>query len=161
MTADIFTKPFTDPVTWTRLRRLVNVYTPDEMSTMVLNPDYSDVAETDDEKVENERHRENLNQAYHRIMSGPSTLYTDNRKEVKVKASKRTKQLDQIKKARSNANVGDVNETVDPGDIVEDGRSFLSWSNISKAKRLRDTAAGVLNGRVWSAGQRTMRLRDR
>ena len=126
VTADIFTKPFTDLVTWTRLRRLVNVYTPDELSAMILNPDYSDVAETDDEKMQNERHKGNLNQAYHRTMSGPSTLNTDNRKAVKVKASKRTKQLDQIKKAKANANVGDTSETVDPNSIVEDGENILS-----------------------------------
>ena len=57
MTADIFTKPFTDPVTWTRLRRLVNVYTPEEMENLILNPDYNDVNETDDEKAENEKNR--------------------------------------------------------------------------------------------------------
>ena len=148
MTADIFTKPFTDPVTWTRLRWLVNVYTPDEMKNLVLTPDYLDVAETDDEKIENERSQGNLNQAYHRIMSGPSTLNSDNRKAVKVKASKRTKQLDQIKRAKANANVGDTSAYTDPSSIVEDGKQILSWIKISKAKRLRDTAAG---GPEWKS----------
>ena len=148
MTADIFTKPFTDPVTWARLRRLVNVYTPDEMKNLVLNPDYLDVAETDDEKNNNERHEGNSNQAYHRVMSGPSTLTTDNRKAVKVKASKRTKQLDQIKKAKANANIGGTSDLTDPNSIVEDGKQILSWTKISKAKRFRDTAAG---GPEWKS----------
>ena len=56
------------------------------MKNLILNPDYNDVSETDEERAENMRNKENLNQAYHRILSGPSTLHTDNRKEVKVKA---------------------------------------------------------------------------
>ena len=55
MTADIFTKPFTDPVTWTRLRRLVNVYTPDEMKNMTLNREYNDITETEEEKEHQEK----------------------------------------------------------------------------------------------------------
>ena len=148
MTADIFTKPFIDPVTWTRLRRLVNVYTPDEMKSLVLNLDYLDVTETDDEKNDNERHKGNLNQAYHRIMSGPLTLNSDNRKAVKVMASKRTKQLDQIKKAEANANIGGTSDLTNPTSIVEDGKQILSWTKISKAKRYRDTAAG---GPEWKS----------
>ena len=115
---------------------------------MVLNPDYLDVAETDDEKEDNERNAGNLNQAYHQIMSGPSTLNSDNRKAVKVKASKRTKQLDQIKRAEANANVGEASAYTDPNSIVEDGKQILSWTKISKAKRLRDTAAG---GPEWKS----------
>ena len=58
MTADIFTKPFTDPVTWTRLRRLVNVYTPDEIKNLALNPDYNDITETEEEKENNKTNLE-------------------------------------------------------------------------------------------------------
>ena len=65
-----------------------------------------------------------------------------------MKASKRMKQLDQIKKAKSSANMGDAIETVNPEDIVEDGKNILSWSKISKAKRFRDTAAG---GPEWKS----------
>ena len=75
-------------------------------------------------------------------MSGSSTLHSDHRKAVKVKASKRTKQLDQIKRAKANANVTGADGSIDPTTIVEDGKKILSWTKISKAKRLRDTAAG-------------------
>ena len=63
-------------------------------------------------------------------------MTTDNRKAVKVKASKRTKQLDQIKKARA------TSDLTDPNSIVQDGKQILSWTKISKAKMFRDTAAG-------------------
>ena len=89
-----------------------------------------------------------MNQAYHRIMSGSSTLYSDHCKAVKVKASKRTKQLDQIKRAKASANVKDTDDPVDPATIVEDGENILSWTKISKAKRLRDTTAG---GSEWKS----------
>ena len=96
------------------------------MKNLVLNPDYLDVAETDDDKNDNERNAGNLNQAYHRIMSGPSTLNSDNRKAVKVKASRRTKQLDQIKKAKANANISGTDDSTNPSSIVEDGEQILS-----------------------------------
>ena len=59
-------------------------------------------------------------------MSGSSTLHSDHRKAVKVKASKRTKQLDQIKKAKASANVKDADGPIDPSTIVKDGEKILS-----------------------------------
>ena len=81
-------------------------------------------------------------------MSGSSTLHSDHRKAVKVKASKRTKQLDQIKRAKASANVKDLGGPVDPDTIVENGEDILSWTKISKAKRFRDTAGG---GPEWKS----------
>ena len=57
-------------------------------------------------------------------MSGSSTLHSDHRKAVKVKASNRTKQLDQIKRAKASANVKDSDGPVDPATIVEDGEDI-------------------------------------
>ena len=41
MSADIYTKHFTNPQLWNRLRMLINIYTPQEIATFTLNPDNS------------------------------------------------------------------------------------------------------------------------
>ena len=83
MAADIFTKPFPGPAPWTRLRRLINIYSPQELAEGWLSPDQKDYPAKDIEGIDEPVNH--LNPHYTYIMSGASTLKTDFRKPIKKK----------------------------------------------------------------------------
>lgn len=78
MSADIYTKCIQDHNTWRHLKRIINVYSPQEVDEGSFDPDIAggDTAASSD-----------LNPHYWRIMSGSSND-TDQRKAVKTKPSK-------------------------------------------------------------------------
>ncbi len=86
MTADIYTKGFNDANTWRRLRRLINVYTKEELSKGWLSPDPDSYAAKDIEGIEVDI--KDVNPHYTYIMSGESELNTDFRKPAKIKPQK-------------------------------------------------------------------------
>ena len=87
MAADIYTKGFRAPDVWIRLRRLINVYTIDEIKNFQFSPEHSSYSTKDVEDVVVDSN--DLNPHYTYIMSGESVLNTDFRKPVKTKSPKK------------------------------------------------------------------------
>ncbi len=83
MAADIYTKPFEDVSVWTRLRRLINVYSPKEIADGLLSPDPSSYPERDTVGVV--INPADVNPHYTYILSGESELNTNYRKPAKLK----------------------------------------------------------------------------
>ena len=109
MTADIYTKAFNEPRKWDRLRLLVNVFTPDELSSGNLCPANSDLPERISWETalscfrRGERYlpdgfttladggyspSDSMNPQYFAILEGLSTAEDDFRKAAKVKKPK-------------------------------------------------------------------------
>ena len=89
MTADIYTKGFNDANTWRRLRRLINIYTPEELSNGWLSPETHSYLAKDVEGVEVDI--KDVNPHYTYIMSGESELNTDFRNRQNPSRKRRQK----------------------------------------------------------------------
>ena len=82
MTADIYTKGMANAVTWTRLRRLINLYTPEELECGWFSPDIDSYPEKDIDGIEVDP--SHINPHYTYILSRASVLNTDYRKPAKT-----------------------------------------------------------------------------
>ena len=93
MAGDIYTKGFSNPETWTRLRMLINIFSPEEIMRSSFNPGLESYQEKDFEGVViDEKH---CNPHYTYIMSGEGSPFNDAdfRKAVKKKKPKPKKKL--------------------------------------------------------------------
>ena len=99
MSADMFTKTFTDVGLWSRLRTLINVYSPEQLANLELNPSNEWLSEkllwqiggkasipapeqTRDEYL---KYHSSFNKQYFHIIEGASTADSDWRKPAKLK----------------------------------------------------------------------------
>ena len=90
MIADIYTKCMANPEDWHILRRLVGIFTEEEIDDGDFNPDVRRLAEMDPESEAAQCLDEDiLNHHFRRAMAGESTKKTDFRKVVKVKPPKK------------------------------------------------------------------------
>ena len=79
MSADIYTKGFSAAPKWNGLRQLINVYSPEEIRDGLFGR----------VPVSSPRDSESLNQLLELAMSGQSSLFSDSRKAVKVKPTRK------------------------------------------------------------------------
>ena len=81
MSADIYTKGFVDKNAFGALKQLINIFSPEQLTTGDFNPSFPG------EELPVEKSGW-LNSHYHFIMSGESTDHTDFRKAIKPKSPK-------------------------------------------------------------------------
>ena len=84
MSADIYTKGFTDRVLFSSLKQMINVYSQEQWRTLALSPKPN----TEDEESVLPEGKDWVNLQYHFIMRGDNTEKTDFRKPIKPKTPK-------------------------------------------------------------------------
>ena len=90
MIADIYTKCMANTDDWNILRKLVGIFTDDEIENGDFSPDVTRLAQSDPSSEAAECIKEDiLNHHYRMAMAGDSTKRTDFRKSVKVKPPKK------------------------------------------------------------------------
>ena len=95
MSADIYTKAFANPETWHRLRKLISIYSPEELASNSFNPiDYGadDLSGASSAQSSGSPggwvQEQCVNPQYFEIMNGTSTATSDLRNPIKVKKPK-------------------------------------------------------------------------
>jgi len=86
MSADIYTKGFTDKVLFGRLKQMINVFSPEQRKEFNFSPEPT--ADDANQVLSNGGSLQSLNLQHHFILSGDNTDTTDFRKPVKLKTPK-------------------------------------------------------------------------
>ena len=127
MSADIYTKGFRAPDVYKRLKRLINIYTPEEILNFWFSPVVSSYPPAECEGVVIDP--THLNPHYTYIMSGESDLNTDFRKPVRVKPQKKAKPKPKFKIQCSVSSDGFANDDLYVDEVGRSGGGVIAVLN--------------------------------
>ena len=147
MSADIYTKGFSNPVAWTRLRRLINIYTPAEVANGCFNPEADMYAPKDIEGIEVDPTHANPTYTY--ILAGDSILNKDPRKAVKKKTPKaKAKAKAKYAKGTTDSRVG--NNASERQAYTLTNASVLDAEPVNILDQLPELSIGAPRGARWT-----------
>ena len=171
MAADIYTKVMGSPILFRSLRKIINVFTSQELETMDVNPHLCFNIDTDE--FDKDLNPDWLNRQFHNVMIGKPLRYGENKKAINPKSSRvRAKEKAKARSTKKATFCGTYRCCDHGGDWSEDEFPVITGStgnrgvtadnlplqNTSNGCTVRATATGCTGGEYYKPGDEIQRV---